>query len=318
MHGKDQLPLCTTHAYNGTTPFGRYGDIVGSCNGTLCLFDYEENHMNLWNPSTRHKLSLPDCSRILGVRYRWFGFGYDPINDDYKIIWDHWQKMLECSFVYSVKTRTWCEIASPIDLKTKLLVVSHFVNGVLHWVVHQHELRDTNLPYIMTFDLSTYVFGMIPLPDPNLQWETRLTTIQGSLALIYFGMDLDNSWIRVWRDASWSMIFKLGTNQPTNNGDLLPHTWCWGEGNQVCNPKTGARSSLVDFNATSHVISIIEYNESLHLLDIGIAYEVDIWTGYEENRQSISRKKKTSIIRSMKDLFHYFQVIFKPLCNTRR
>lgn len=127
-------------------------------------------------------------------------------------------------------------------------------------------------------------FGMIPLPGPTWDWlTTRITTIQDSLALISYRMDVDDTWIRVWRDASWSVVFKLGTGklpvdgafqfqpqpQTTNECNLLLTTY--GEGFQIYNPKTGVRSGVLGFNAASSLIDFRECVETLHLLDMGEA-----------------------------------------------
>ncbi|CAH1449943.1 unnamed protein product [Lactuca virosa] len=120
---------------------------------------------------------------------------------------------------------------------------------------------------------------MIRLPEPGWRWRTTgLTTIQSSLALISYCMDVDHTWIREWRDASWYVVFKLGTDQlpiegdlqlkpqPTiNDGDLLLKTF--EEGVQVYNPKTRVRSRVVNFNVASVVINFFECVKTLHLLD---------------------------------------------------
>lgn len=64
-----------------------------------------------------------------------------------------------------------------------------------------------------------------------------LTTIKGSLALISRRQELCVNWIWVWRDAPWSVAFKMNTDelyvigalqlqpQLTSNGDLLLNTY---------------------------------------------------------------------------------------------
>ncbi|CAI9285588.1 unnamed protein product [Lactuca saligna] len=259
FHGEDELPLCLERGYIGMTavefPFRRDFCIIGSCNGILCVFDYlEAKCISLWNPSIRRKLTLPDCPHRSFSRVH-TGFGFDPITNDYKIVSIHNRS----SFVYAMKTEV-----EPYFSQS---------NGIV------------DICYILTFDLSTHVFGTIALLDTS--WETReLTTIQGSLAVISYCMDYreddDESWIWMRRVDSWSLVFKLKTNQVqgriyrvlqlTNNGDLLFNTFFVGF--HVCKPNIGTRSRLVDFSAVSCMDDIVVCVESLQLLDMVTACEV--------------------------------------------
>ncbi|KAL7593415.1 hypothetical protein Lser_V15G35179 [Lactuca serriola] len=116
LHGEDELPLCLCpkHGYIGITttipfPCSNRFRTVGSCNGTFCL--KTKNGLTLWNPSIRRKVRVPECPRSSELALGGIGFGFDPISDDYKIVWISYEK--DTSFVYAVKTGTWCEVASP-------------------------------------------------------------------------------------------------------------------------------------------------------------------------------------------------------------
>nr|KAJ0198319.1 hypothetical protein LSAT_V11C700383320 [Lactuca sativa] len=254
----------------------RFGT-VGSCNGTFCL--KTKNGLTLWNPSIRRKVRVLECPRSSELASGGIGFGFDPISDDYKIVWISYEK--DTSFVYAVKTGTWCEIASPKPEFTYVRREAFLFKGVLHWEVNRFDL---DFSCILTFDLSTHVFGMIPFPGSALdRLTTRLTTIQDSLALISYRMDVDDTWIRVWRDASWSVVFKLGTGklpvdgafqfqpqpQTTNECNLLLITY--GDGFQIYNSKTGVQSGVLGFNASASLIDFRECVETIHLLDMGEA-----------------------------------------------
>ncbi|KAL7591750.1 hypothetical protein Lser_V15G35136 [Lactuca serriola] len=132
-----------------------------------------------------------DCESFL---LQGIGFGLDRISDDYKIVRLSYVK--DHSFVYAVKSGTWCEIASPKH-ENQIHSVHYdalFFNGVLHWVidVYDTEPKDVCICCILTFDLSTHVFGMITLPTSNRYWSTAgLRTIQGSLALISYSHEFN-------------------------------------------------------------------------------------------------------------------------------
>ncbi|PHT76805.1 hypothetical protein T459_20327 [Capsicum annuum] len=76
-------------------PFERtsyYFNIVGSCNGLLCLADDHEccrNHIYLWNPSIRKSLKLPIpiyTFKTLSTLDHTQGFGFDRTTNDYKVV----------------------------------------------------------------------------------------------------------------------------------------------------------------------------------------------------------------------------------------
>ncbi|KAL7602618.1 hypothetical protein Lser_V15G23746 [Lactuca serriola] len=280
LHSEEHLASCTSGISATNFPYNSYYWIVGSCNGILCLYDNsDENHVILWNPSIRRKLNLPICP----LRCFQIGFGFDPITDDYKIVsipkyygGGRGRGITQSSFVYTMKKGCWCEIGFPSSSSSSaygVLSFTCFVNGALHWVVVKDYLTDSNDDvgrYILTFDLSTHVFGMISLPEPN--WETRhVTTIQDSLAVISWKHD--QSWIWIRREASWSVVYKfvegvMGVLQLSNNYDLLVRTY--GKTLQIYNSKTGARSELVGFNDVFYRDDIVLCVESLQLLDTGI------------------------------------------------
>ncbi|KAL4554592.1 hypothetical protein LXL04_037186 [Taraxacum kok-saghyz] len=250
LHGEDELSfyLDQQREYVGLTriipfPAINYNN-VGSYNGVFCLETKEG--LILWNPSIRRKLSVPE-SRIRYRANHVIGFGFDPISDDYKIV--HITDAKDIAFVYVLKSGAWCKIASSKPEYTYVLShKAYFFDGVLYWEVrHLVESKDT---YLLTFDLSTNVFGMIPLPGVIWNWmSTTALTIQGCLALVCYSYRLDESWVWVWKDASWSMVYKLNIkdtivttalqlqsqSQSTTNGDLLLHLD--GEGTKSKHPK---------------------------------------------------------------------------------
>ena len=211
-HGEEELPLCLSpkQKYNGIrtkVPLFRCNihiGIIGSCNGIFCVRN--ENRLTLWNPSIRREVSVPELPRKPnpGTRNLMYGFGFDPISDDYKIVLISYNE--DRAFLFALKRGTWCEITSPKpEINTRMWLAFLF-DGVLHWEVFRHDTGE-----ILTFDLSTHVFGMIPLPAHRDWITTNITTIQGSLALISYRRKVDDTWIRVWKDDSWSVVFKLGT-----------------------------------------------------------------------------------------------------------
>ncbi|KAI3524428.1 hypothetical protein L1887_03083 [Cichorium endivia] len=158
LHSEDQLPLCPRRGYVGITPvkfpYKQSFKIVGSCNGILCLFEYgNTRNISLWNPSIRRKLPVPGCPQIFATRIH-FGFGFDPINNDYKIVRVFNSLHAgnpESSFVYSMKKGGWCAITSSIKpfkwygANSKACCV----NGILHWVIINHLVKPGTLVNVL-------------------------------------------------------------------------------------------------------------------------------------------------------------------------
>ncbi|KAI3680353.1 hypothetical protein L2E82_50405 [Cichorium intybus] len=130
----------------------------------VCII-MKKNRITLWNPSIRRELTIPSssCLNLDEVSRLGTGFGFNPITDDYKIVsivevGD--DETVETPCVYTLKTGTWCAIASPTPSVRVVLSKACFVNGSLHWAVEDSDAI-VDFFYILTFDLSTHVFGCI-------------------------------------------------------------------------------------------------------------------------------------------------------------
>ncbi|GJZ29186.1 F-box/kelch-repeat protein-like protein [Tanacetum coccineum] len=289
LHSEGQLSSCLgyTHITPLEYPLTNYR-IVGSCNGILCLFEWDQNGIKLWNPSIRQLLDVHDSPSLShhGVFYLpLVGFGYDPTIDDYKIV-----KITEChtktaivlnSFVYTIKTATWCEIASPTPIYNSIKTTCPYLfNGTLNWVVKRYLSGrlcvGPGYCYLMTFDLSTQVFGTIMLPEPN--WRTvQVTRIKGCLGVISSKHGTTCIWVRRKDDNTpyWSLDFKFDTYkfngvqtalQLTDDGDLLYST---SEGVQAYNSnETKLQLKLAKYPDSSLISNMFVCVESLGLLDM--------------------------------------------------
>ncbi|GJR93602.1 F-box/kelch-repeat protein-like protein [Tanacetum coccineum] len=165
--------------------------------------------ITLWNPSIRRKLTVPAYPSSNNSTVS-FGFGFDPISDDYKIVAMHMSySSYESSFIYSLKTNSWSKIVTPI-LNAYDAESSCFFKGRLHWFV-VCDLNDINRNRIMTFDLSTNVFGFISLPKPSLRFN-NLMIIKGCLAVM---LSHDDNHCSIWvmreynNVASWTKAFDI-------------------------------------------------------------------------------------------------------------
>ncbi|XP_058782666.1 F-box/kelch-repeat protein At3g23880-like [Vicia villosa] len=69
------------------SPFEHYLHyIVGSCDGILCLADFHNTFVVLWNPSIRKFKELPPFEKPQVAGSAKFGFGYDHLSHNYKVV----------------------------------------------------------------------------------------------------------------------------------------------------------------------------------------------------------------------------------------
>lgn len=276
------------HGYDNETtfevPYGNDFKIVGSCNGILCVYEYGYI-MSLWNPSIRGKLNQPylaSCPSHYSMNKVAIGFGFNSVTDDYKIVlisYSEFKEPPENSYVYAVKTGTWCEIAFPTTLFYNLSSQACFDNGAFHWLADCHSVgsNDAARHYILTFDLSTHVFGTIELPEPN--WETnKLAIMKGSLAAISTGHANSVIWLREYKNTPWYEFYKSKTTrfisdkifEVTTNGNIFLHTY-YSAPPVVYDLETEVETRIKGFNESSPKVDVEKYVETLELFNKGKA-----------------------------------------------
>ena len=182
-----------------------YPNLVGSCNGILCFSDFVtsmSNDVYLWNPSIRKFKRLPNTclnqTQVLNVAH---GFGYDSLNNDYKVVrfsWTRtkWMPPPEVE-VYSLSSDSWKSVELGISWRPNVIsygfngiLAFPFVSGHLHWMIEMieegggQERRYTSM--ILSFDVNGEKFKELPLSDEGLIAKC-LTSYKEKLALIKFG-----------------------------------------------------------------------------------------------------------------------------------
>lgn len=187
--------------------------ILGSVNGLVCLLNVNSSLM-LWNPSIRKSLILANPSvgmakpRVGGVTnarlppsgFR-FGFGFDPLADDYKIVRVIYGASGPCVDVYRLSALSWSRVDLGAENSSLPLVFPRqaFLNGVVHWLAHDST--------IIGFDLRTETFTVMDLPCDlkyNSMEDVAIAVWRGSLALF----EWDNS-----RSISLWVMTKYGAEE---------------------------------------------------------------------------------------------------------
>ncbi|XP_060180332.1 F-box protein CPR1-like [Lycium barbarum] len=143
--------------------------IVGSINRLICFA--ESTKLLLWNPSIRKFKKLPDfrTEKMRGlnnVNSVIYGFGYDEIHDDYKVVscmFSSYDKFCPAEVkIYSLKSDSWRSIHS-LQGGVYFRELGKFVNGKLHWAtIDDHHLdKGCN---IISIDLACEKLGAVELP----------------------------------------------------------------------------------------------------------------------------------------------------------
>ncbi|GKV19503.1 hypothetical protein SLEP1_g29756 [Rubroshorea leprosula] len=139
-------------------------EIVGSCNGLVCLCFRErtENLLIVWNPSIRESKVISACvagSPPLSA----YGFGYCGICDDYKLVQLAIGRPLKPrTNLYSLRADSWKNTDEfPLEINS-VPCSAKVVDGALNWGVH---LNSENSWVIVCYDLAEERFGTVSRPD---------------------------------------------------------------------------------------------------------------------------------------------------------
>ncbi|CAI9117826.1 OLC1v1019311C1 [Oldenlandia corymbosa var. corymbosa] len=202
---------------------------VGSCNGLVC-FRTLHNKLFLYNPCLKMYKRLPNRDRDKLRSPGNFGFGYDELNDDYKVVWvfqifdkPSWDNLYDDGpvtyengmKVYSLKDDAWHAIE---DLKIGGCFLDtgelmQYASGKLHWFVD----GGTYVCKIASFDLANETYEeMEPPCDIDGLCDYTLGELGGCLSMFYhYGSNHAEIW--VMKD-SWVKIVSIPyVDRPSNH-----------------------------------------------------------------------------------------------------
>ncbi|TYI12895.1 hypothetical protein ES332_A08G020700v1 [Gossypium tomentosum] len=217
------IKLHLSHSVKTNTNYSlilrRWGPIkiLGSCNGLLALID-DKDRIFLWNPSTRKSQVLPSTeidfssTSISSAPSTYYGFGYEPISDDYKLV-----RMVQShgnndeyfhseAKVYSLRSNCWRRIKDVCFYLKFNREFGFLANNALHWMVFKTPQSDNR--NLVGFDLGSEEFRFVELPDfclDKLFWEINNVVVDVWIMKEY---GVKQSWIK---SISW--------NEPHNISD---------------------------------------------------------------------------------------------------
>ncbi|KAG5588547.1 hypothetical protein H5410_048981 [Solanum commersonii] len=158
---------------------------ISSINGLICVA-IEEKDLFLWNPSIRKLKKLPDYETSYVFSY---GFEYDELHDDYKVvgiirsvrdIYSH----SDVGKIYSLNNNSWSCLD---DFQTGIpfMKPGMFVNGKLHWAITTKRFRYNNYWDIIFVDLANEKLGEIEKPmdgEGNFVYMSCLSVLGNDLS----------------------------------------------------------------------------------------------------------------------------------------
>lgn len=166
---------------------------------------------------------MPPDPRPLGTEVEVvYGLGYDPVDDDFKLlrIWRHGGGGGGRSSLYSLKTDSWKLTEDEVLGSLFPDCNGLFVNRALHWMaVIRHP---TSKPVLVSFDFSTEAFRV--LQQPAYRPELRLgrdavdvAVLRGKLCVFlnYYRLSFEDSVFVLWAMEdygvveSWTKLYEI-------------------------------------------------------------------------------------------------------------
>ncbi|CAK8576439.1 unnamed protein product [Lathyrus sativus] len=207
----------------------------GSINGNLCMYENVNGvcRIVIWNPNINELIVIPRSpvefvpppSEVYIVLLH--GFGYDHIQDDYKIIrviviGNQYKDIPKAVYweIYSLKRNSWKTLhmdMPPCGFDTTGERI--YIFGMCHWI-HRSSYINKDDPYLVSFNLNEEIFNTTLIPlfmDANLNHEyfsTQLVILNGSIATISWYDGTTTFYISILGELgvkeSWINLFIVG------------------------------------------------------------------------------------------------------------
>jgi F-box interacting protein len=199
-------------------------DIENSCNGLVCIISFHNKvaKIVIWNPLIRKYKKLPSKPLEEFTANGHYAFGYDQVNNDYKVFRlvnfkpQVWRERLRDGRriysleIYSMREHSWRMVEEewPIEVPYKILTGVSFSNGAFHWVVASGETK-LKKDHV-TFDLSTEKFQVQTFPVSfSTKGDPELVDFGGWLCAFF--PDLCEAWVMMEYgvSSSWTLLYAV-------------------------------------------------------------------------------------------------------------
>ncbi|KAL5581728.1 hypothetical protein UlMin_014170 [Ulmus minor] len=204
-------------------------DVVGSCNGLLCLSDSLYNDaLYVYNPFNRDYRELPKTVQYPNQETV-FGFGFHPGTKEYKVVKIIYYRKgnrgyknrfrfsspLSEVLVFTLGSSTWRSLGR-VAYYLHQWPAQVLVHGRLHWVTWPRRHRTGR--NLISFDLADEQFREVPKPDVGLRrCDYHIGVISGCLcAAFYFSYGKLEIWVMKEYEVkeSWVKAFTIGSHMP--------------------------------------------------------------------------------------------------------
>jgi len=199
-----KLPLEDTSKPQSITLVARHWSrlrhILGSCNGLICLYDHRLSKFRLWNPSINLKSSSsPTILCFHRKRILYCGFGYDRVNDTYKllvVVQNKSNSKETKTILYTFGENSWTSVQNfpcgpPCDTYSGF---GKFVSGSLNWIV--------NKDVIISFDLGKETYGEMLLPQHH--YDPVLYVLSNCICVSFYHSK-EKSWV-MWMMKEYGVV----------------------------------------------------------------------------------------------------------------
>ncbi|KAL5068415.1 hypothetical protein RYX36_019302 [Vicia faba] len=194
-------------------PFKQFYYIFGSCDGILFL-EANNGSLVLWNPSIQKFKTLPSLG--LGLcQYRAYGFGFDTLIDNYKVVSvlcemdnEGFLKATAKIKVHTLGTDSWRMI--PGDFPAPLTRWLKLASGTLNWFASDFAYDDYT---IISFYLVNESYRNIlpPKHGGELLFEVSLDVLRDCLCIFSHSCTFSRVWImkEYGNEESWTQLFRI-------------------------------------------------------------------------------------------------------------
>ncbi|KAM0045006.1 putative F-box domain-containing protein [Helianthus debilis subsp. tardiflorus] len=139
--------------------------LLGSCNGLVSISP-RCNEVVVINPLTREARNVPN-PQIPETEFVCWGFGYDSITDDYKIVLGFRKgENCTCFQMFSLRSKVW-KVIGEVN-HAFISTAGILCKGMLHWVAYNSLAKQKDV--IISFHLTDEEFSTIHQPDDAHQF----------------------------------------------------------------------------------------------------------------------------------------------------
>ncbi|KAK9078977.1 hypothetical protein SSX86_000646 [Deinandra increscens subsp. villosa] len=198
------------HPYNSCYNFFdiNYRYLVGSCNGLVCISPHF-NEIVVINPLTREVKKIPN-PQIPETNSLCWGFGYDSINDDYKIVLGLRKgENRTCFQMFSLRSNVW-KVLEEVNY-VFISAPGILYKGMLHWVAY--DILSKEKDAIFSFHLTDQKFREIPHPEKyplcfgKLRASMCLGIMEDCLCIFHHWSLPHSVWVmKDYNKQSWEII----------------------------------------------------------------------------------------------------------------